>query len=358
MANQSRKGRKPPGKGGGRKSGKRSGSSRVPIVLAVILPLLLVGTYMLYHSNRTFSRYVDKGAGRVADFFAELGRDDGPAAVAGAPKAGVEDSKRGTEPGERAAPPLPRQRPKTVAARTVPLTVKQAQRIAVKMFSGSITSSNSSPRSFWYTFKLDGTRKLYPYDAAPNKVYVSTVALEGIFMKGATGTVVFVKVQDESGPQWNNTYVGATLLSGTADKPGRVRGSTALQASGGQVTRYEALDIQSDGPLELVLEIESNGPGGYLFRDLALHSFTANGTVVRWSTRTLEDGPGVPLETAEFKNVRIVDPDNDGKLEILVEAGQKQYEIAPDFSRKFKGEKVLSTTTYRQSSGRFKLAGN
>ena len=363
---------------GGRKKGKRGAKrSNLPVILAIVLPLALVGGYMLYHSNAGFASLIDKGVSKVGQLFSGLASESDQMveqAPAGKQPPHGQDAKRTVSARrpelpqlpdsiavpdagkERKPAEIPRQQIKTASSAVVPVTVKQAQAVARLLFGGKIAGSNASPRSFWYSFRMQGGKKRYPYDARPVKVYISTVALQGTFVQGQTNSVVFVKVEDPDGTQWTSTYVGASLLAGRVGKPGRVLGSTALQAPRGGVTRHEAVDVQGDGVLELVMEIESEGPGGYLFRDLGLHGFTADGTQVLWNSRTLEDGPGVPLDVAEFKNVEFRDTDANGLLDIRVEAGRRTYTISDDFSRKFKGEKVMATTVYRQSKGRFKLA--
>ena len=131
-----------------------------------------------------------------------------------------------------------------------------------------------------------------------------------------------------------------------------------MQAPSGLVTRYEAIDVQGDGTAELVMEVESEAPGGYLFRDLAIHAFNSGGTRVLWSVRTLDDGPGVPTETARFKNVSFVDDDSDGILSINVDVGKRIYRVNKDFTRSLKTEKVISHKTFRLSRGKYRLAGN
>lgn len=360
------KGKKPARK----KGRKKGGGGRIwPVMVALAIPAMLVGGYLAYQSNAKFATWVDGTASKVSGVVANL-LEGHKKEAADSPDTSVPEDRRQTE---RRAPPespkpvvekkpapvaeIPRQQPKTALASVVPLTVKKAQALAVKLFGGRIAASTARPHGFWYAFSIDMPKKRYPYDVVPKTVFVSTTGIEGRFIKDTPGFVVFVKVENPDGAQWTNSYVGATLFAGTARKPGKVLGSTAMQAPGGVITRHEALDFEGDGDLELALEIESEAPGGYLMRDLALHSFTPGGTTVRWHARTLDDGPGVPLEEATFKNVQFIDADGDGNLDIRVESGKRQYDIARDMTRKLKKEKIVKTRVYRLSrGGKFLLA--
>jgi hypothetical protein len=362
------KGRKPAKKKGKKKSA--SGNRLWPVMVALSIPAILVGGYLAYQSSAGFATWVDSTAGKASGVVANLlqGHEKGAADSSG--ETTVPADRRRTERRGPPEPParvvekdpapvaeIPRQQPKPARASAVPLTVKKAQSLAVKLFGGRIAASTARPHGFWYAFSMDKPKKRYPYDVVPKTVFVSTVGLEGRFIKDTPGVAVFIKVEDPDGAQWTNSYIGTTLFSGTARKPGKILGSTAMQAPGGVVTRHEALDFEGDGDLELALEIESEAPGGYLMRDLALHSFTPGGTTVRWHARTLDDGPGVPLEEATFKNVQFVDADGDGNLDIRVESGKRQYDIARDMTRTLKQEKIVTTRVYRLSrGGKFRLA--
>jgi hypothetical protein len=371
--------------GGGGPAKPAGSASKIPLAVAVLLPLLLVGGYLLVHGNARIAGYAEQavqrvvdvcreGAGRVVDFFSRpekgpvvvsrTGKEEPAARQAPAKKATARtgERKRNPRPATGKEAPARQEIPRQVAAQSKPasvaLTVRQAQNLATMIFSGRVAGSRSSPRSPWYSFELVRGRKHYPYDVRPVNVSIGTTALAGAFSKGSSGLVVLVKVEDPSGPEWSSTYVGATLISGTAGDPKKTLGSTAMQSPGGSVTRSEAVDIEGDGVLELALEVESEGPGGYLFRDFALHAFGGGGTTVKWSARTLEDGPGVPLETADFKNVGFEDRDGDGRKEIVVEEGKREFRIEDDFSRTLTKERILTTRTYRLLQGRFRVAMN
>jgi hypothetical protein len=365
----------PKKKGGGKKAS--GGKSPWPVLFAVAVPLVLVGGYLFYQSNPDFAGKVDRSIARVVGFVGNLveGHDKGKAR----PEAEGEERPpvdRRAEPvqAERAvdrrvpeppaaappavAPPaeIPRQQASAATARMTPVTLKQAQRIADKLFGGKLTGSHAEPRAFWYDFELEGARKRYPFDVKPHKVSIATVAIAGPFLGSSDGHVLFVKTLDPQGAEWTNEYAGAVLLSGSLDEPGTLKGATAMQSPGAVITRYAALDVPGDGQLELVLEIESEAPGGYLFRDLAVHAFSSGGTQVLWSDRTLDDGPGVPLETARFNNVKFVDADGDGHLEIQVDVGKRVYRVKKDFTRSLTKEQIVATRTFRLSRGKFRLA--
>jgi len=405
MAGDKARPKKPPAKGG-KGRGKGAGS-RLPIALAIALPAVLVGGYLAYHASPWFAQNVDGAAGKVKGWFSS-GADTGPRVTQGtdpgvveprsadsdepvfgepkgpamdqprdreplvepsgesggpdgldpsvAPRAGAGDARdRGGAAGKKPAPgaALPRQVRKPVVSTEVPVSARQAQKLASTLFGGKIVSAVSGRGEAWYTLKLTGGKKRYPYDVAPARVLVSTTALEGPFLKDGTGFVLFLRVEDPAGAEWTSSFVGATLFKGTPQAPGAVVGSTAMQAPSGRIIRKEALDTQGDGVAELVLEIESEGPQGTLFRDLGVHSFSAGGTVGRWTIRTLDDAPGLPSETAEFRNVKFRDRDGDGKLEIEVDNGRRTFRIKDDMSRDPAGEKIRSRTTYRLERGRY-----
>jgi len=361
---QSRKGKggKETKAAGGKVSGRKKGGSRWPAILAVALPLTAVGGFLAYNASPAFSNLVDGTFGKVRDMVG-----------GGAPRLPPADSQAGGTGGEEvarlplSAPPadvprdrpkpyIPRQAPKAAVAATTSLSVKTAQALVRHVFGGSVTESVSAPGSSWYTVALDGAKSRAPYAAVPGKVSMSNTALHGRFVKGTDGFVVTLKVEDPAGPEWASTFVGSALIAGTPAKPGKVLGLTALQAPHGAATRCEAMDLQSDGVLELLLEVESEAPGGYLFRDLAIHSFTQGGTRLLFETRTLDDGPGVPTESARFRNVSVRDLDADGVLEIVVEEGVRNYTVAKDFSRKLKSEKITATKTWRRNGARYRVA--
>jgi len=367
MGSRKDAGRKPAGK----KRGGKKRASRLLLIIAAAVPLLMIGGYMLYHTDNAWSRHVVSGGEKARQVLGGLkeklrslapgsgDRLDLPQDRSPVPAAGPAGREKTARPRAitREPTPIPRQRPQPAAtAEVVQITVRQAQRLARSLFQGRVATSSASPHSFWYSFTLDGARRRYPFDAVPGAVSISTVGLTGTFLKGQAGMVVFVKAEDSGGAQWTSSYVGATFFAGTPEQPGKLLGATAIQAPLGAVTRHEALDIEGDGVLELALEIESQGPGGYLFRDFALHSFTSGGTMVRWNTRTLEDGPGVPLDRATFRKVRFEDQDGDGTMEIVAQSGERRYAVNRDFTRTLKSERTLKTRVYRSLKGRFRLA--
>ncbi len=361
------KGKKPAAR---KKSGKKAQGRRSlwPIAIALAVPALLVGGYMYYHSNPAFAEMVDRTAGKMRSFAGNLfeGHDKGELDVAvepsrpedqrQSPAAVPADSRRQPTQLQRDPAEIPRQTTAAATSNLVPLTVKQAQQLAATLFGGKLRSSHSEPRGFWYDFKLEGAKKLYPFDTAPIQVSIATVALAGGFVASNEGHILFVKVVNPAGAEWTNEYAGAVLISGTPTAPGKVVGATAMQAPRAVVTRYEALDIQHDGVLELVLEVESEAPGGYLFRDLAVHAFSGGGTRELWTARTLDDGPGVPLETARFKHVAFKDLNGDDVLDIEVQSGKRRYEIRKDFTRKLTTEETVSVRKFQFSRGKFRLA--
>lgn len=351
------------------KTGKKPAARRSlwPVAIALMVPAVLVGGYMAYHSNPAFANMVDNTGGKVRGFVGNLfeGHDKGKASARDEarpkderqqPVAGPTDRRHLPALADEKSPEIPRQTTPMATSSLTPLTVKQAQKLATKLFGGEIKSSRTEPRAFWYDFVMTGGKKFYPFDTAPTQVSIATVALAGQFVKDIDGHLLFVKVVNPGGAEWTNEYAGAILLSGTLADPGKVVGATAMQAPRGVVTRYEALDVQRDGILELVLEVESEAPGGYLFRDLAVHAFSGSGTRMLWTARTLDDGPGVPLETARFKNVVFKDLDGDDVLDIEVEIGKRLYRIRDDFTRKLTVEQTVAVRKFQFTRGKFRLA--
>jgi len=379
--------------------GGRTGSTRrvVLVALAALLPVAAVASYVGYHASPGFRTAADRGWSGVqglwsgADETAEKASDRAdtagsagagmpldrpPADVppdrgghAAGPKAPQRDSvvppargagDRAAGAGDRAAPSargeLPRQERKPAVARVSPMGVKAAQGLVRHVFGGRVADSRTQPGGSWYSFSMEGSRVRKPLGVAPGSVSLSTTALQGRFSAGADGFVVALKVHDPSSPEWTNTYVGALHLAGTPEKPGKVLGATAMQAPGGRATRCEAVDLDSDGLLEVLLEVESEGPGGYLFRDLGIHSFSGRTARVLFETRTLDDGPGVPTESASFRNVSVRDVDRDGEQEIVVEEGLRTYAVADDMTRTLTSEKITATRTWRKSGHRYRIA--
>jgi hypothetical protein len=362
-----------------KKKKKGGGRSIWPMLIAVVVPCLLVGGYLLYQTNGAFTGVVDETSGKVKGLVGNLleGHEKESADHITTPDANPAMTRHITTPDANPAmtrhnstpdanpamtrrpADIPRQQ-KPVAAQgsMTPITVKQAQAAALAVFGGTIVNSKATAKAFWYDFELEGGKKRYPFDIKPRQVSVSTVALQSTFLAGRTGFVAFIRSQDPQAGQWVNEYAGAVLFSGTPSQPGSFQGATAMQAPSGLVTRYEAIDVQGDGTAELVLEVESEAPGGYLFRDLAIHAFNSGGTRVLWNVRTLDDGPGVPTETARFKNISFVDDDSDGILSINVDVGKRIYRVNKDFTRSLKTEKVIAHKTFRLSRGKYRLAGS
>jgi len=236
------------------------------------------------------------------------------------------------------------------------MSVRTAQEVVRRVFGGKVTTSLSAPAASWYTVTLDGSKARSPFAVAPGKVSISSSALQGRYAKGTDGFVVALKAEDPAGPEWTSTFVGVAHIAGTPGKPGKVLGISAIQAPHGSATRCEAVDLQSDGVLEILLEVESEAPGGYLFRDLAIHSFGGGSTRLLFETRTLDDGPGIPTDTARFRNVAVRDLDGDGNLEIVVDEGVRHFTVAADSTRKLKSEKITSTKTWRRNGSRYRVA--
>jgi hypothetical protein len=359
------------GKAGRKKKGR--GKNRWPLLLALIIPIVAIAFYMVYQGNPSFSAAVDakidwlkgiasgESSGEQPETAPSVVASDRPIAVNERPTSERKPRVRPLPlPAEDVRdfpqPVIPRQEDKTASSATISLSVKQAQAVARKIFGGTVVASNTKPGGEWYELTLEGGKQRLPYAVAPVKVAVATSALTGEFVKGVKSMAVVLRVSDPSGPLWTSTFGGVTVLAGSATKPGRVLGASAMQAPRGRPTRFEGLDVQSDGTLEVVLELESDAPGGYLVRDLALHSFGAGTTKTLFSVRTLDDGPGVPLEEADFKTVGFSDFDQDGTLELVVAEGKRFYHIRGDLTRKLKREKTTGTRRFALKGGRFKLA--
>ena len=356
----SKKPKKPAAKGPRRKSKKKQKRGLLLPAAVFAICIAAVGGYMFHQANPSFSSSVKDKAGQARDYLTSL--------IPGSDNRVEVEAPRDRLPGDRQPAadsdtpvkdmpvPIPRQQTRPGKAKLAPVTVKQAQRLAVRLFGGKVVRSLTRPGAEWYEFVLQDTARRQPYDVTPKTVFVASTALAGTFVKGVNGFAVPIRVEDPSGPQWTSAYLGATLFAGTPPKPGKVLGSTAMQAPQGDVSRIEAIDFQPDGVLELALEVESAGPGGFLFRDLAVHSFGKGRTRALFTTRTLEDGPGVPLDVAEYKDVGFGDVDGDGALDIVVEEGKRHYRVHDDMTRTLTGETVVRTRTYRMSRGKFKVA--
>ncbi len=236
------------------------------------------------------------------------------------------------------------------------LTLKQAQTVASRVFGGEVERSGLNRNREWYNLSWKGGQRAQPFDVAPREISVAARTLQGRFTKGKSGFVAFLSVSDPNAPEWTGTYLGAVLLTGTPEKPGRVVGATALQAPKGRFTRREARDLDGDGTAELVLEIESHSPGGYVQRDLAIHRYSRAGTQVLFTARTLEDGPGVPTQEARFKDVSFKDANKDGIDEIVVKEGVQSFEVDETLYRTPLEKKIVATRTFKLSKGRYRIA--
>lgn len=322
--------------------------------------IAVVGLYMVHNANPSLSIAAKAKVDRAKEFFTSLLPGSDSRVEVGAPRdilpGDREPAAEQDKPVKDMPVPIPRQQTRPGKAKLAPVTVKQAQRLAVRLFGGKVVKSLTKPGAEWYEFSLKNSARRQPYDVTPRTVFIASSALAGTFVRGVPGFALPVRVENPSGPQWTSSYLGTTLFSGFPSKVGKVLGSTAMQAPNGDVSRIEAIDFQPDGVLELALEVESSGPGGFLFRDLAVHSFGKGRTRALFAIRTLEDGPGVPLEVAEYKDVGFGDVDGDGALDIVVEEGKKHYRVHDDMSRTLTGETVVRTRTYRMSRGKFKVA--
>ncbi len=236
------------------------------------------------------------------------------------------------------------------------LTLRQSQDLVAMVFGGEVVRSKVSKGRDWYEMTWNGGQKAAPFDVAPKSVTVSARALTGLFAQKHPGFIVFMNVSDPQGPEWTHTYLGAVLVAGTPDNPGRILGTTAMQAPRGRFTRREARDLDGDGTAELVLEIESQAPGGYVNRDLAIHKFGRSGTKILFSSRTLEDGPGVPTAEAKFKEITFQDTNKDGLDEIVVKEGVRSFDVDETLYRTQTGQKIHSTRTFRLNKGRYRVA--
>lgn len=246
--------------------------------------------------------------------------------------------------------------PMDLPVRAGGITLRQSQELAAKIFGGEVVRSKVSKNRDWYELAWNGGQKAAPFDVAPKQVHVATRALTGKFAAKHAGFVVFLQVADPQGPEWTETYFGAALVAGTPDNPGRVLGTTAMQAPKGRFTRREARDLDGDGTAELILEIESQAPGGYVNRDLAVHKFGRSGTHILFSAKTLEDGPGVPTAEARFKEVTFQDSNSDGIDEIVVKEGVRTFDVDETLYRTQTGQKILTTRTFKLAKGRYRIA--
>lgn len=349
-----------------KKKGKAGGRGRWRLFVALAVPVLAIAFYMLYQANSSFATLVDgkvewvKGLVKGAAPASQPG--DTPLVKAADPPHGPPSERTrlplpADEPSPGPQPVIPRQQEKKAESGALSLSVREAQAVARRVFGGTVVASNTRPGGEWYELTLEGGKKRLPYDANPVRVSVLANGLSGVFVKGVPGMALVLRVSDPSGPIWTSTYAGVTVLAGTPVKPGRVLGSSAMQSPQGRPVRFEALDVEGDGTLEVALELESDAPGGYLVRDFALHSFKAGATRTLFSTRTLDDGPGVPVDEADFKTVGLADVDSDGTLDLVVEEGKRFYHIREDLTRQLKREKTTATRRWSLQGGRYKLAG-
>lgn len=240
--------------------------------------------------------------------------------------------------------------------RTGSLTLSQAQELASRLFGGEQLRSHVAKNKDSYEMTWRGGQKAAPFDVAPKVITIFARGLNGRFTKSQNGFLVFLSVTDPQAPEWTHTYLGAALVSGTPDHPGRVIGTTAVQAPKGRFTRREARDLDGDGIAELVMEVESHSPGGYVQRDLAVHKFGRSGTTILFASRTLEDGPGVPTSEAKFKEISFQDSNKDGIDEIVVKEGVKTFEVDETLYRTPTGQRFLSTRTFKLTKGRYRVA--
>lgn len=361
---------------------KKGGHSILPVLLALVLPAVAVGGYVLFRSSpetresvtqvwnsltskvrtnqkpqpqeppkRTDPRRAEPQVIQKSPENAVVPERESPAAPISTPRPGL-------RPLPEVAPEvaIPRQQAKPAHSTEAAIRVKSAAELASSYFSGKAEVKKTTARSPWYEFTLSGGKSRAPFRVRPVDVSVSTRVLQGPFKAGQEGFVALLRVTDPAGPEETSTVVGAVLFSGTPDQPGKVQSSVAMEAPQGTVTRLESLDFQKDGTLELVLEVESQAPGGYLFRDLLVASLATHPALVLWSARTLDDGPGALVESATFRQVSFEDEDRDGRVDILEVPGERQYRIQKDLSRTRLSEKLGKQKIYRLRGNRFKVA--
>ena len=205
-------------------------------------------------------------------------------------------------------------------------------------------------------FRVNAGTELPSFEVTPVEAAVHKTAVLGAFDKGTNGFASFLSIHDPDGPEWKNTYVGVVRFDGTPLVPGEIRATAALEAPSGEVTRFEGLDVDSDGSLELLVEIQSEGSGGYLFRDLQVLSLGAHASKVLLGVRTLEDAPGLPSRDATVRQVLMLDTDGDGTVEASVTEYERVYEVHDDLTRSLATEREVREMAYRLDHGTFKLA--
>lgn len=376
-------GAKPRTKG---KSGSKGGSGRRPaLVLAVIAAcLVLVGVFLVYWSNpgiqsaignagesarnavedaadavaRVVSHDpVEEGAGNKTD-------GDKPASRVGAKpmereKQDVLPKTSQGEQNEKPAPVSPLEQAASTHPIAIPdpeivdLTLRQAQKVALAAFGGSVSRTDIRKDEGLYDIVLATATARLPFAAPPVHVRVQKACVKGHFVSGRSGFLVFVDAVDPDGPEWTSEYAGVLVFDGPPEAPGNLMAMWAQQAPRARFTRQEVLDMDGDSRHDLVVEVEYSAAGGYTYRDLDVISFAKGKASSRFSVRTLEDGAGIPLEVVSFKDVKLVDNDKDGKMELSIGEGKRHYKILPGAERELikveKGKTKIQDLTAQAS---------
>jgi hypothetical protein len=221
------------------------------------------------------------------------------------------------------------------------MTRKQAATLVETMFGGKAHSDGEARGR--YLFTLDGGKPSGPFEVPPGRVEIQARVYKGPFLKeGRRAFVVLVAAEDPEAPTWENRFVGAQVFAGSPRAPGKAGAAFALDAAQGWFTRAQPLDVDGDGTLELLSEIEYSGQGGLLLREASVRHLGEDRQQVLWTAKTLEDAPGQGAETATAAEFSLEESPSGKGILMQVTHKKVSYKVNSALDRKKVGEEILS----------------
>jgi hypothetical protein len=231
--------------------------------------------------------------------------------------------------------------PDKTPVRTSSLTRKQAAALVEAMFGGKANADGEFEGRLLFT--LDGGKPSGPFGVTPGRVEIAARVHKGPFIKeGHRAFVVLVAAEDPEGPTWENRFVGAWVFPGSPRDPGKPGAAFALDAAQGWFRRAQALDVDGDGTVELLSEIEYSGQGGLLMREASVRHLGAEEQRALWTQKTLDDAPGQGAESATLAEFTL-EEGHAGKGVLLNVTHKKvNYKVNAALERTRLGEEVLT----------------
>ena len=248
--------------------------------------------------------------------------------------------------------------PHELSEKRLKLTQSQAQSIVEELFGVRAKPVIGAYLPGRHLFETEGGTRVLPFDTLPVFIEVGHEVLVGAFgLGGSESFIVNIAVEDPEGPPWQRKYVGAVCFKGRPDALGQRLGSCALQAPEGWVARTEPLDVQADGTLEVLLEVEYRGPQGLLMREASVWFLGAARSKKLWNGMTLDDAPGLGAEEARAWNVEIMHDAKQGDALKITEIKRK-FKVHMDLTRTLESDTVIGSSIVNLGSSPEVKAGD